>query len=654
MTYHSSPVCKLSLLALAWGISTAFALVNPTLQPPDLFDRYENVLLLRMVAVDAEKRAVTLEVAGLAKGNFPAKQVVLTAKGDSATGAFSALASPGVVVVAYAVGKRRGAADALLFYLGGEGRWQQGTLGPPGDAATPAQWNWTKDLDKEMYGTFNGHPARLAEMMRDRANNQAFFPARPFDQFKDDLTVGTFDKPVHGVALHDFSGDGRPDIYATCETGGRLYLQQENHTFTDITKASGLAGVSGSSVSVADANLDGRPDLLIDGRLCLQGENGVFAVSAGLPKDANTGVKMAAFADLNGDGYPDVVISKTTGGLHAFLHPGAKFGAFTDATATLGLDTPQCGADKSGFFIPGDWDGSGKVCLFFSVKRGLLLIPDATGKFSPLPGLLRYDFSSLGEDLALTGGGCFAPSWTPESPDFIFAHDGGVNILSRVVGKAFDSGQFGNEIIVTTLETIATAAEDLNADGRVDIYAISRKRGGPNGYYVNRGYGSYIASLRYKPKAIPGSAHLQGALGVAIGDVNGDGANDILLGGTDGKLSLLINDTLSLRVPKETSTAQDKVLEKTGIVSVRVTGPRGVIGARVTLLDKDGRAIAVRDLGSSVATGCAGPDTLNLAVREPGDYRLKVRYSDGLTREKSITVKAMTRNALSVTRDGSP
>jgi hypothetical protein len=654
MTYHSSPAFKLSLLALAWGISTAFALVNPTLQPPDLFDRYENVVLLRTVSVNAEKHAVLLEVAGLAKGEFAAKQVVLTAKGDSASGAFSALASPGVAVVAYAVGKRRGAADTLLFYLGGEGRWQQGTLGSPGDAATPAQWNWTADLDKEMYGTFNGHPDRLAEMMRDCANNQVFFPARPFDQFKEDLTVGALDKPVHGVALHDFNGDGRLDIYATCETGGRLYFQQENRTFTDKTQQAGLAGVSGSSVSVADANLDGRPDLLVDGTLCLQNDKGVFTVSAELPEDANTAVKMAAFTDLNGDGYPDIVISKSTGGLRAYLHPGAKFGAFSDATATLGLDSPKCGADKIGFFIPGDWDGRGRICLFFSVKRGLLLIPDATGKFSPLPGLLRYDFSSLGEDASLTGGGCFAPTWMPDSSDYIFAHDGGVNILSRVARKPFDGGQFGNEIIVSTLECLAAAAEDLNADGRVDIYAISRKTGSPNGYYVNRGHGSFIASLRYNAKAIPGPAHQQGALGVAIGDANGDGANDILLGGTDGKLTLLVNDTLRLREPKESSTAQEKVLERTGIVSVRVVGPRGVIGARVTLQDKDGHTVTVRDIGCNVASGCAGPDTLNLAVREAGDYKLTVRYSDGFTCDKSITIKPRTRASVSLTRDGNP
>ncbi|MEI7908421.1 MAG: VCBS repeat-containing protein [Verrucomicrobiota bacterium] len=654
MTRHSFRPFSLSLLAFALGISTVSGLVNPTLQPADLFDRYENVVLLKIIAVDSENATATLEVTGLAKGGLTAKQVVLTATGDAATDAFRTLAGAGVAVVAYAGAKGRAGADSVLFYLGGEGRWQKGTVTAPGGANTPARWNWTVDLDNEMYGTFNGHPARLAELMVDRANNRAFFPARPFDQFKDDQLVGTLDKPVRGVALYDLNGDGRLDIYAASEAGGRLYLQQENLTFTDVTHQSGLDGIRGCSVSVADANLDGRPDLLIDGKLYLQDAKRVFNPSADLPAGANQNVKMAAFTDLNRDGYPDIVISKINGGLHAYLNPGTKPGPYTDATTALGLDTPACGVGLTGFFIPGDWDNSGKTALFYSVKGGLLLVPDPQGKFGPLASKIRYDFSSLGEDAALTGAGCFAPTWMPDSSDYVFAHDGGINILSRVDGKPFDGGQFGNEIIVSTRECLAAAAEDLNADGRVDIYAISRQAGTPNGYYVNRGHGSFIASLRYNAKAIPGPAHQQGALGVAIGDVNGDGANDILLGGTDGKLTLLVNDTLSLREPKESSTAQEKVLEQTGIVSVRVVGPRGVIGARVTLQDKAGHTVSVRDIGCNVATGCAGPDTLNLAVRQPGEYKLTVRYSDGFSCAKSITIKPRVRASVSLTREGNP
>jgi len=655
MTPYLRSSLALVFLAMTGGVTTVSALVNPSLQPPDLYDRYEKVVLLKAVAVDSAKSSMTLEVTGLAKGeDFPARQVVLTASGAGATDVFGLLATTGGDVVAFAGGTGRTGADALLLYMGGEGRWQQGTLASPGDATTPAQWTWTTDLAKEMYGTFNGHPGRLAEMMLDRAKDRAFFPSRPFDQFKTDLTIGTFDKPVQGVAMFDFNADGRPDIYAASEAGGRLYLQGENLDFTDVTKASGLEGVNGASVSAADANLDGRPDLLIDGKLFLQDEAGVFHRSEDLSNDADQDVKMAAFADLNQDGYPDIVVSKIKGGLHAYLNPAGEAAPFTDATSALGLDSPACGSDQTGFFIPGDWDGSGTTSLYFSVRRGLLLVPGADGKFSPQPGMLPYDFTGPDGEPALTGAGSFTPTWMPDSPDFVFATNGGVNILSRVEGKSFDGGQFGNEIVVATLDCLGASAEDLNADGRVDIYAISRKKGSPNGYYVNRGHGSFIASLRYKSTAIPGPAHQQGALGVAIGDVNGDGANDILLGGTDGKLSLLINDTLSLREPKESSTAQEKVLEQTGLVSVRAEGPKGITGARVSLIASDGRTVAVRVLGSNVVTGCQSPDTVSLAVREPGDYKISIRYSDGLIGEKRVTIKPRIHETITITRESKP
>jgi hypothetical protein len=45
-----------------------------------------------------------------------------------------------------------------------------------------------------------------------------------------------------------------------------------------------------------------------------------------------------------------------------------------------------------------------------------------------------------------------------------------------------------------------------------------------------------------------------------------------------------------------------------------------------------------RTVGTQVLTGCRGPDTVNLAVREPGDYTLRVRFADGTVKTKSLAV----------------
>lgn len=65
------------------------------------------------------------------------------------------------------------------------------------------------------------------------------------------------------------------------------------------------------------------------------------------------------------------------------------------------------------------------------------------------------------------------------------------------------------------------------------------------------------------------------------------------------------------------------------LLTVRVAGKRGVLGAEVTVTDAKGRGVARRTIGSQVLTGCCGPNTVNLAVRHPATYRLSVRFSDG-------------------------
>jgi hypothetical protein len=182
---------------------------------------------------------------------------------------------------------------------------------------------------------------------------------------------------------------------------------------------------------------------------------------------------------------------------------------------------------------------------------------------------------------------------------------------------------------------LAVVAEDLNADGNVDIYVGSRSAL-PNVFYTNRGYGSFMTPQKYKPDAFPGNAHQKGAWGVAAGDVNDDGANDLLIGGADGKLTLAVSDVLAGRAAHEHPTYHQKKLEQTKIVTVRVSGKKGVLGARVELADAKGRVIGVRVIGSNVSTGCRGPNTVNLAVREPGTYVLTVRFSDGFTTRKPL------------------
>lgn len=67
-----------------------------------------------------------------------------------------------------------------------------------------------------------------------------------------------------GVAVGDFDNNGRPDLYVTGFGRNTLYRNNGDGTFTDITDAAGVAG-SGWSVSACfvDYDLDGRLDLIV-------------------------------------------------------------------------------------------------------------------------------------------------------------------------------------------------------------------------------------------------------------------------------------------------------------------------------------------------------------------------------------------------------
>ena len=79
-----------------------------------------------------------------------------------------------------------------------------------------------------------------------------------------------------GIGMGDLNGDGRPDLYCTCnQRRNRLYLNQGDFRFEDVTAAAGVGGEKAWStgVSVADVNGDGRLDLYVCNSGDIAGDN---------------------------------------------------------------------------------------------------------------------------------------------------------------------------------------------------------------------------------------------------------------------------------------------------------------------------------------------------------------------------------------------
>jgi hypothetical protein len=593
------------------------ALVNPALQPQHLYAQYRLVLGMQVASVDSKSLTITLTVEQVVKGEFEPKTVTLQAANQEQLEPVLSI-EPGQRIVAFISQQSRGGQGRILYYIGG-GKWHIGSFDPQ----QPQSWTLVSDADAGkdagsadiMFGVFNGSVDRLCELVQDEAAGRGYFPAQPFTRFSA-AVVATLNEPIRGVGIHDVNADGRLDLIATSAAGVRVLLQDEKAAWTDATQRLGLAGVTAVSCALADVDGDGDADLLLDGRLYRMDGDGWKATDL-LPAMEN--VLSAAFVELAGDARPEIVVSIRDGGLRAFTFAprAANAPACKEVTAELQLDQAENGGGASGYFETIDWNQDDKLDLVHLAGPGRILLRTESG-FEAIP-------LSEGEDSQWRTAAA-GPILGPERPAALLAGPESKVLIAAEPPPFADVTRYGNEIQDEAPGLLMAIAEDLNADGTIDLFGASEADGSPAMFLMNRGYGSFMLEEKYAGgKIIPPQVYNQSAWGLAAGDVTGDGAADLLVGGLDGKLRLLTNRTLEDRpeaAQLSSLQAQRKQIE-TRLLTVRVRGP-GAFGAKVLLRDENGRLVQSRRIGGNVGIGCAAPQQLTFAAREPGQHTLEV------------------------------
>jgi hypothetical protein len=197
-----------------------------------------------------------------------------------------------------------------------------------------------------------------------------------------------------GIAVGDYDNDGFEDIYLTGFGGNTLYHNTGNGTFTDVTKAAGVAGGDWSaSAGFFDYDNDGKLDLFVTryvdwtfktNRYCGEKREGYRAYchpdnyngvtnilyhnnGDGTFTDVSTKSGVAnpngkglgvAFADYDNDGFTDVFVANDS--VQCFLYHNNGNGSFTEVGLVAGVGFNEDGKTFAGMGIDfSDFDNDG-------------------------------------------------------------------------------------------------------------------------------------------------------------------------------------------------------------------------------------------------------------------------------------------------------